>query len=865
MTKRVWLPIIFIIGLAVIGAFYYQGLIRAIFLPPKPSDTAIQIEQSFGQKQLVALGYINVATIGQFKQVLGFNDSQQTPEFLKILNETGIDPFAELNEVVLAAYSDDKKVIMNAVLLGQFSVNKVINIFKKKYDAVVDPKNPNKLSFSKWNKKDCNVSQTYGVLVTKNKILVTEQHKLKALKEIINNKHVNSASLNDWTQYRKGKIASFSVLNIQGLSDGLSGGMAGMLTNKIQKEHQPMEQLYFGLATNKLSGELDLTLQSHDKEWLNAIHNKLQVGLEEFKNDQKYSQFKHILKRINTHKNAQHTGLTAQVDPKLKKQLSSLFDQFVNQLFSFNPTGNKVAQERIEKNPAVFFNNINVQALKPFNESYNSFFKPDWQSGPFGLQVKSFVLDDKGDVEINIAGIAQNIPNARDEQVKLNVTALITHDGKRHQVANKCLAKRLIEEKPFRFVFANKSAYIKGKKVDYSEATLNKKISLAGMPINQLKEIKGVVTLDLPVRTKTIDINASDKAQLIEVSGTKVLVKTVGDSTVSYQVNGGKSLLAVQAFNRSNQPLSNSGEMSSSNWLGEGKSVSIDYAGTVARIRLVFGEKYEHLQYPFSLAVTSPWENQKGQRSYPATTINLYNSKHWSKASKGNRKDFQVNNWFGKSQAIWRKGVFNLSLHDYKVSRFSGVSGNLVFQSDIVPALIKNLSSLRIDLPQQDKTLKYHYLWLEQDGFTMNGKFVPNKDKPFLQKALQFSLREIKDLPKPLKGVITANLPLTLSTSTHKNIAIGSSWSAQETKVKIVKVERETINFIVTQGRDKLVMLELFDKDNTLISKTSISNTNMSGKEFIQVDYSGTPAYGVMTLSDKVKSFEEDFKLTLVE
>jgi len=223
-------------------------------------------------------------------------------------------------------------------------------------------------------------------------------------------------------------------------------------------------------------------------------------------------------------------------------------------------------------------------------------------------------------------------------------------------------------------------------------------------------------------------------------------------------------------------------------------------------------------------------------------------------------------------QAQWHDGPFNLALHNVKTSQHWGTTGVLLIKTPIIDELRHNLSALEIVLQTPQSKQSYFYP-LKAKGYYMNGQFIVDKDKPYMDGQLAFNL-DYKNVEVPLKnigGEVIVHLPLSMHSISFTDMNIGAQWEDEGVRTKIVRIANEVIEFEVSSNQDRLLQIYLLDANNQRISTADIYRGQMqinAGQRYkksgnIVVSYHGVPVKAVLVVSEGQQIQRYPFELKL--
>jgi hypothetical protein len=196
-----------------------------------------------------------------------------------------------------------------------------------------------------------------------------------------------------------------------------------------------------------------------------------------------------------------------------------------------------------------------------------------------------------------------------------------------------------------------------------------------------------------------------------------------------------------------------------------------------------------------------------------------------------------------------------------------------------------NLSALEVYIryPQADEngdTGRSYFYPLKAKGYYMNGEFVPDRDKPYMDGQFSFTL-PYKDEKIPvteINGDIIIHLPVAKHSSSFTDMNIGAQWEDEGIRTKIVRLGNDVMEFEISGHREQLLQITLINSTGQRISTTDIQHgafskrsktagkSNQKGKtksSNIIVNYHGIPVKALLTVSEGQQTRRYPFTLKL--
>lgn len=876
-------PILLILLMLIVFAsgFYFWSQYHSQWEVP---EQITGIEQSLANEQLIFLAYANYKRLSHLKDYF-IDDPDALPGLesglFDKLKKSGINPETTLSHVLLAIYPVDQQTVTQVFLLGQFPVVSVKKFLMNHYNGERIRGHQNRLRIAQINPVNCQQQAYKEVLIEPNRIIISTEGQLDNVLSLLQSSKGSQTNLSGWDKYRTDRLLAMALFNPK-QSSRLTTGLLSVITKDIARKNTALDSLYAGLGVQLLPpvGELDIRLNSQDQQWLVDMQHEFLTQIQSMKQKSKgLVSVQTLLKKIMLQKDNDRLDVNLVLDSELKDSLTLSVNDFINRFFSVDiqqesGTG-LAAQEKINTSPVQYLAQVDKNQIKHFNQQYDQFFKPVWTAGPFALAIEELTLKQE-QIILHLRGKGQNIPNIGNKQARIHIIAVTDKQGK-NVLADAGCNKAASVDDYFTRLGSARTAFINKKQVHYNELELRKKIRLKkGVSFAAVKALQAEIELNLATRTDVVRFAKPAENKALSRYGSRVLFKPSPDDVLSYSISGDEwRILSVRALNEKQQYLSIASTSSMTNLMGSGRSVTQNIHGKVAAVEIVYASEIEHLVYPVNITEFPPYATQE-QWNYAIEKIKLSSLQSWNSKYQdlpALALDKQ-SSWYGLLMASRHDGPFNLGLYALKTSRHWGTSGRLLIKTPVIPELQHNLSALEVyfKYPQKDKQGEEGYSLfhlLEAKGYYMNGEFVLDKNKPYMDTLVDFKL-PYKDEQKPLQlieGELIIHLPLTRHNTTFTDLSIGAVWEDVGVKVKMVRLGNTVMGFDISGNRDRLLNISLLDKNNNRISTATIDYGFGSKadreRHRILLNYQGTPAKALLTVSEGQQLRRYPFKVEL--
>ena len=779
----------------------------------------VATEDALATGGVVALGSIDIAHAVRLESAfLGRPDTANsdpnllTDSLYSHLYAAGIDPRADLQQLVLALYLDADQAPGYAVAaLGRFDKDKVLRGLQDGYEVTPAPDvHPEAWRVLKQNPDTCDWSPPMILTVRPDLILAANPTRFPALITRLDAQSAAQHSLERWRGFRDGKLGSLALVVPEDTPD--TGNV--LLQQPLREAHDELaafQEVYFGVGVWPLPFRANLELMlagdgsgvAHDTaaRWQSVVSTS----------KQHWSQSMPTLARlhdaISVDADQNTLSMKASVDEAWFEDAAKIPQELFGLLFDDStmrfgsPNGGSNPQERIDENPATFLAELSPDALQTYHPNPPFIPKADAVSGPFGLQLTAVELGDEDDegLTLTVSATHTGIPNlgSGNERVQLYVESVTDPSGRELLRAETCGTERNGLPAPVATPHFEQS--LRGEK------TVRLK---AGTPHADVQRIRGRVALRLPTRTETIRIASLDQEQAIEREGLRITLRRTAADTLQYKVYGdSRRLLAVRGLNQDAQPLSQSSSMSGAFLFGEGLSKTQAFSGRVATADLVLAVEDVDKTFPFELSRSRP-RNSQSTAPHPPVSVQPYGLAQL-------HREFQQAPPLPEDgndiQASASTGPFLITLDSMRT--FIGLQTRLSIYSPPVPGLTENLGGLAIELiaienakgenlienDVQTESVNLHADW--QDRSRLQG-----------QANLGFETRADESEIRKLKGRVHLGLPTKTQAYSLPDVTVGSRVDAGGSTIILTRVDDKGFRLDFGKKHPPLVAVNAYNE-----------------------------------------------------
>ncbi len=870
---------------------------------PIVSIELTQVEQALANDSIVVLAHANISALAKLEdRFLGTGDEnplksiEEKKGFITELEKIGLDLRTDISDALFSLHIDDKeKANKAAVLLGNFSTAKIIKYLEDSHGATKwKSGNGDVYEFDIEDSDTCKKEHKV-VHISDSLILAGEEREfvgtvLGWLKST--GKGVNSTDkLNKWTTYRGGKLLSVAVF-APDKAHNTSSGMGAMMLSGASKKLEAVQSMYVGASVSPLGDGivLELLLNSNDKEWITTSATKWQekVAKNRVKVVEKVKTAAPLYDALKITPESEHLKLNITLDEKAKDTIGDIAKELVSGMFGGG--GRRVAgaapDDQLDDNPKMFLANYSTKDFKAYDMDLYGSTKSVWTDGPFGITLEKLGLDDKNQIEIEFSATGQSIENfGKTPGATITVSTVTSRNGAELMRLDSCGKDK--SQDPVRFVSVEDQTYKDGKSITYQNLRATKKVGLVkGASLVDIKEIKGKISLRLPIKTESVIIPAPVSNHAVNKYGARVFIKMAEKGKISFEQSGDvDAILAVRALNKDKKYLYGVGSFSSSGFFSSGtKNIVRSYRGDTKFVEIVFAKKLEDISYDFVLNDLMPDFSEKDW------VKNLPDPEPGSKEAF-NKEFSTVKTTLVEKHSSWEdlplatsvKGPINLLLKEvrtgYMVFGKNNFSSEFEIQGPVVPALTDNLSGVevlvnKIEYTDGTKNELNSSLFFSlgentRDSY-VNGGVVKNKDLKYIvgNSKLELNLAELDKYSKKdlqlIVGTLALRLPKKFQTARFDALSLGKNSEAGPFVAIVSSLSKGKLSINGTGPVEKIVRIQVLNKNGDSIGRAEsiISNDNIWTTS---VEFQGTPVNVEITYATKQDLIKYPYTLKLAK
>ena len=395
-----------------------------------------------------------------------------------------------------------------------------------------------------------------------------------------------AAANTDWQQFAQGKIAAFTLIKPEHLSQSLTG-MSRFMASSLQAQHQAAQAVYLGAAINPLQRALDVSLMiKANEQWVGENQPLLTAKLADMQlassdYSPTLSEF-FALFQVQQQQDELHVALRLQ--QSMLASLPQMAGEFTSSLFGgqFSNDDSDIVAEQIDESPWDFAQNALLAKLAPYQP--NSFSGlPAVIKGPFAFHFEQAGFnDDQQTMELDFK-MAMTVPEIEgfwlDSQAELGLTINRIEDAQGNDLLRdeRCAEGYFVKnhEQATGFNSSNQTAYI------------SKSVRLQPeVDFNDIAFVDAALSFKVPSLVQRFEL-APQKGAKLSAHGVSIVIEQANQQSVSYRLQGEtQNVIEVRGLNAQGQVLSSSGSY------GFDDVKTVNFQGDVSRLEFYLAQQW---------------------------------------------------------------------------------------------------------------------------------------------------------------------------------------------------------------------------------------------------------------------------------
>ena len=647
MKKAITITLLtFALLVSAVGIFIHQMLHQE---PPPAVSIA---ENALATHNLVAISHFNnkritaiIDYIAGKKNIDPLRYQDVDKQLLTALYYGKPDFKYKLEQVVLGIEASNKKSYFHLIMSGQFDWINIKPILSLHYQVKEQQAHlftliakadttPKKVCPSHSNDDDLKNKVLFLHVTPDRLVLSNDINSQAVILKRLKKQAKARIDLSRWKKYRTDKLASIGLLLPFRVSY-LPDGMVKHLLQKAKTKNPDINAIYTGASISyKHAGILIHTQINANKQWSGLWSDTINHHVEKI--NQKTSAVSPALMEILSDVKTSAKNDTLNVSLGLQvatfKKIPDVLGEAIAYTLSdgnSNTVSTQSSKERIAKNPWNYQNNLKLAHLPEFN-SGNHAITPIYVKGPFALDLNKASFDHELDLlELDVKAQLQMPPindywHHSGAKLSLSIDAVFDQKGKQLLRDERCIDKLsgLAKKNHIPEVAFNMSN---------GHASVNKIVRLKPLAgFLDINKITGQIHFKAPTIVKRIPVELK-AGIIIEEENLRILINTVQQQSVSYQLSGDTSkLIEVRALNKQGKTLKN---RSSSSVYG---LTSTSFSGDIQRLEFFIVHKQVNRKVDFEIYSSDMLSSRKKEvKQIPVLTIpTSFAEKQWNALRK---------------------------------------------------------------------------------------------------------------------------------------------------------------------------------------------------------------------------------------
>jgi len=864
-----------IIGAAIVftaliaGAAWYTS---PVWMNSSASTDQRRASNALATENVIVLGHIDFNRAMQLQErLVGPRDKDaflSADDGWDSLVAAGINP-EDVDHIVVALHGDDQASGWAAAITGRFNADNVHEWMKNRYD--VESIDGDTVYFSWIDDATCEAVPMKAAHISPDLIVVANADRIDALLARIDTQATAEAAIDDWGAKTGEQLITVGVLRPDALGQAASG-IAGQMLAGAGEAASPAQALYFGVEPTMLPPGVFVTgaIASNDAAFLDTVHTSASGWLDEVRTKiTDRPEVTRLVDRIAFSLGNREFTASIRLDTDVDNEIQTLIGGLMQRSFGGSSVSAPMP-DQIDENP-IRFGNTTVSDLPSYDQFGDAFIEPQWRDGPFALSVARLSSRDDAALEVALRGEGRGVPNAGGQAklVRIRINDVIDEAGNSMLPEHECgsnISHEWTESGPTvqqsYFDSNNQIAY-------YPYLSMEKIFTFAeGSSPHEVAAIRGEIEYEMPVEVRSIRLDMPVDGEVIEVEDLRVKFRGGSDSSIDYQVSGdSRRLLDVRALNGDDAVLQSGSSMSSSNWFGGGKDVSISIRGTIEAIDLIVAEQVQMLTYDFEISSAYPENNSSV--SVPFKALDVAGPEAVTAAMRLEAPTITFD-WNAPVTSVAAGPAF-LAINSLEATSYAGlrtrfelyVSNQMPLTDHLNGATVYFEEATLADGTSMPLTMDAQLALTPHGGYWSNGKFVPDPEKPWLDGEVDMQMIDYEtETPVAVEGKVVFRAPAETATVSLPALP-GNRLSERGIELVVSEWRPNNIDIDVKDGAERILSITALDAQGNPVGRATSIDGGFEGYEARVSNLQARPSSLEVLVATESVEYEVPFRFSM--
>ncbi|MDJ0793825.1 MAG: hypothetical protein QNI98_06215 [Woeseiaceae bacterium] len=849
------------------GAWYTSP----VWMSGASSQDQLLISNALASEDVIILGHIDFERALQLQtRLFGARDKDallSADRGWDGLVAAGVKP-EDIDDVMIAFHGNEQSRGWALAVTGRFNADNVRAWISTRYN--VDRVVGDTVYFNWVDDRTCELESMKAARILPDLVVIAEADRIDGLLARVDAQSPAEISIDDWLGRIEQQLLTIGVLRPTAIGQTASG-IAGSILSGAGDAAEPASALYFGAEPTLMPPGVFLSgsIASTNAAFLERVHSSANDWLDEVRS--KTADRPDVLDLVNRlafSLESQEFTAGIRLDTDFDNEVQTLVGGIMQRSFGVSSGGSM--QDQVNENP-MQFSNTTASSLPSFDQFGDAFVEPQWQDGPFALSISRLSFNDSSAFEVALRGEGRGVPNAGGQAklVRMRINDVTNAAGESLLPEFECgpnVSHEWAESNPTvqqsYFDSNNEIAY-------YPYLSMDKTFTFAEETNpDDVAAIRGEIEYQMPVEVRSIKLDMPVNGEVIETEDLRVMFRGGSDSSISYQVSGdSRRLLDVRALNANNAVLESGSSMSSSNWFGGGKDVSISIYGTIKAVELIVAEQVQTLSYNFEIASVYPANNSNF--AVPFKTLDVARPDAVAASMRLDAPNVTFD-WNAPITSVTAGPAF-LALNSLEATSYAGLRTRFELYVPNTMPLADHLNGGTVyfekatlaDGSSMPLTMDAQLTLTPHGGYWSNGEYVPDPEKPWLDGQVDMQMIDYEaETPTAVDGRLVFRAPSETATVTLPALP-GSSTAEYGIELLVSEWRPNSIGVDVKAGAERILSIVALDAENNLVGRATSIDGRYDGYETSISNLQAPPKSLQVLVATESTEYEVPFSVTM--